>query len=220
MRLFITPQILSIPPFLSTPWQNILSLHAVPNRNGTSFNLIVILSNQMRVIVPALQESDIAAIFEAHAQLTSQEPSPDALNLLSQDSPPLTSSMQHDPRQADVPNLPQEVLGKIGALAKVLGFDDLAEVPKPEPDCNCPFCQIVKAFHASEEVQTPPVTEQEVSEEDLAFRTWDIKQTADKLYSVTNPLDENEHYCVFLGDPIGCTCGNQKCEHIHAVLKS
>jgi hypothetical protein len=35
-----------------------------------------------------------------------------------------------------------------------------------------------------------------------------------------NPLDHKEHYNVFLGDPIGCSCGNNNCEHIQAVLKS
>ncbi|MGH2612567.1 MAG: hypothetical protein ACRDFB_05905, partial [Rhabdochlamydiaceae bacterium] len=62
--------------------------------------------------------------------------------------------------------------------------------------------------------------EEEVSDEDLKFRTWDIKQENDKLYSVTNPLDKKEHYNVFLGKPLGCTCGNKNCEHIQAVLKS
>ncbi|NGX33463.1 MAG: hypothetical protein K1060chlam4_01531, partial [Candidatus Anoxychlamydiales bacterium] len=40
------------------------------------------------------------------------------------------------------------------------------------------------------------------------------------LYRVTNPLDENEHYSVFLKDPIGCTCGKKNCEHVKAVLNS
>ena len=40
------------------------------------------------------------------------------------------------------------------------------------------------------------------------------------LIVVTNPLDANEHYNVFLGDPIGCTCGQKNCEHIRAVLNS
>ena len=62
--------------------------------------------------------------------------------------------------------------------------------------------------------------EEEITEDDLKFRNWDIRQTADKLYAVTNPLDENEHYSVFLGTPLGCTCGEKNCEHIRAVLNS
>ena len=57
-----------------------------------------------------------------------------------------------------------------------------------------------------------------MNEEDLKFRNWEIEQTADKLYIVTNPFDKNEHYSVFLGDPLGCTCGEKNCEHIRAVL--
>jgi hypothetical protein len=61
---------------------------------------------------------------------------------------------------------------------------------------------------------------EEVSDEDLKFRDWEIKQTAEQLYTVTNPLDANEHYNVFLGSPLGCTCGDKNCEHIRAVLTS
>ena len=61
---------------------------------------------------------------------------------------------------------------------------------------------------------------EEVTDEDLKFRTWDIKQPGKKLYLVTNPLDNNENYNVFLGKPVGCTCGQKYCEHIKAVLNS
>ena len=61
---------------------------------------------------------------------------------------------------------------------------------------------------------------EEVTIDDLRFREWDIKQTGDKLYTVANPLHAEEHYTVFLGSPIGCTCGEQNCQHIRAVLNS
>ena len=219
--MFITPQILSIPPHLSTTWKNIVSLHAIPSQTEVnSFNLVVILSNRMRVIVPKLTQADISKVFEAHARFTSPTP---ALSLPLSDNtnplPPFASSMQHNSSEADAPELPKEILGKIGGIAKVLGMNDLSELPKPEPHCNCPFCQIMKAFH-SPEAETLPLIDQEVSEEDLAFRTWDIKQTAEKLYTVSNPIDESEHYSVYLGEPLGCTCGQKNCEHIHAVLKT
>ena len=62
--------------------------------------------------------------------------------------------------------------------------------------------------------------EEIVSDEDLKFKTWDIVQTGEKLYDVTNPLDTKEQYHVYLGEPVGCTCGEQYCEHIRAVLSS
>jgi PhoH-like ATPase len=49
---------------------------------------------------------------------------------------------------------------------------------------------------------------------------WGIEQTAEQLYKVTNPLDANEQYNVFLGTPLGCTCGLKNCEHIRAVLNT
>ena len=42
----------------------------------------------------------------------------------------------------------------------------------------------------------------------------------DKLFTVINKLDQQEKYNVFLGEPVGCTCGKQGCEHMLAVLKS
>ena len=129
----------------------------------------------------------------------------------------MNSAMQHNPAQADSPPMPKELLEKITGIAKVLGLEDPSQLPKPEPHCNCPFCQIARSFHGGEaEVKM----EEEVSAIDLQFRTWDIKQTAEKLYTLTNPLDEKEYYNVFLGDPLGCTCGQKNCEHIRAVLNS
>ena len=63
-------------------------------------------------------------------------------------------------------------------------------------------------------------TEEKIDDLDLVFRDWEIKELSNNLYTVTNPLDLNEHYNVFLGEPIGCTCGHKNCEHIKAVLQS
>ena len=130
--------------------------------------------------------------------------------------------LQHNPEQADGPDLPPEVLEKITQLSKAMGIDDPEAAPKPEPHCNCMRCQIAKAMQAGLEKEERPAEEPEeiVSDEELKFCSWDIKQTEDKLYCVTNRLDEKEHYHVYLGDPIGCTCGQTHCEHIRAVLDS
>ena len=42
----------------------------------------------------------------------------------------------------------------------------------------------------------------------------------DVAHGRPDPLDPNEHYNVFLGTPLGCTCGEKDCEHIRAVLST
>jgi len=130
----------------------------------------------------------------------------------------VTSVLQHNPEQADAPPLPPEIIEKIQSLKGVLP-EDLSQIQKAEPHCNCPYCQITRAVTGTLE-EVPAQIEEEVSAEDLTFRNWDIKQEGDRLYSVTNPLDTKEHYNVFLGEPLGCTCGNKNCEHIQAVLRT
>ncbi len=218
--MMISAEILSIPPYLSTSWKNISSLHAVPDKD--KFTLIVTLNTGVQASIPSLEKTVINSIFEAHGRYGSTQ----AVETLQKDSIafPLSgnidlmnSAMQHNPAQADSPEIPKEILEKITSIAKVLGLSDTSELPKAEPHCNCPFCQIARAFHGSE---AEAKIEEPVSDKDLQFRTWDIKQTAEKLYIVTNPLDNNEQYSVFLGTPLGCTCGQKNCEHIRAVLNS
>ncbi len=66
----------------------------------------------------------------------------------------------------------------------------------------------------------PENLDEDVSEEELKFKMWDIEEIDETLFKVTNPLDANEHYNVYLGNPIGCTCGKKNCEHIKAVLNT
>lgn len=239
----INHQILSLPPYISTSWKHILSLHAM-NKNGTSI-LLICLNNGTNVEIPGIDPAIIDTIFGAHAQFLEHEASSTTLKHSPkpvQDQPlsalptdqiavsfplrigiggleGLGSLLQHHPEQADSPNLPPEILNKIATISKAVGIDDPHNFPKPEPHCNCLHCQIAKAIqdgHQEEET----LEEESISDEDLTFRTWDIQQSADKLYTVKNPLDLKEQYSVFLGDPIGCTCGEKNCEHIQAVLKS
>ncbi len=228
----MNPKLLSLPPYISTPWKNIFSLHL--EEKGAAPLLIVTLQNRMRVEIPDLNRSAIEEIFAAHANAQESDltpsrgtpPFPFGLQIsskLENDSPGmLTSVMGHNVQYADLPTLPDEFLNKIRTLLKALGIDQSEALPKPEPHCNCFFCQIARLFHgeaalAAEKKEAP---EEEISEHDLHFRTWDIRQTSDKLYLVSNPLDNKEHYSVFLGDPIGCTCGQKNCEHIRAVLNT
>ncbi len=137
----------------------------------------------------------------------------------------LGSIMQHNPEQSNAAPLPPEMLNKIASLSKLFGKDTLTFLPKAEPHCNCPYCQVARALHKEEAAMAKSNKDIEnedkiVSEDELKFRSWNIKQIGDKLYIVTNSLDLSEHYQVFLGAPLGCTCGKKNCEHIHAVLNS
>jgi hypothetical protein len=242
----INPQILSIPPYISTGWKNIASLHV--ERGLDFFVLIVTLLNGARIEVPHLEPSMIEAAFAAHARFLEQEdkPVPPKMHPAASLQFPITNEqlvsfelplnggladgegfgtlLQHNSEQADSPDLPPEVLGKITQIAKSMGIDDPSAIPKPEPHCNCMRCQIAKAMQAGvsgdEQQRQEEEPEEIVSDEDLSFKTWDVLQADEKLYIVTNPLDAKEHYRVFLGEPIGCTCGANHCEHIHAVLKT
>lgn len=236
----INQKILSIPPYLSTPWKNIISLRA--EENAGDYTLIVTLIDGTLTEIPHLQKQIVDAIFAAHAKFYDMDkPVNRPVAPITPDSAPigfslkmglpgmegLNSVLQHNQEQYDSPDLPAEVLEKISALTQVMGQEEINAIPRPEPHCNCPHCQITRAIHHGGEVKQHKelniIKEEEeelVTDEDLHFRTWDIKQTADHLYLVTNPIDAQEHYNVFLGSPVGCTCGSKNCEHIKAVLSS
>jgi hypothetical protein len=223
MQIKINEKMLSFPPYISTSWQNIISLQLEDTLRGPI--LIIELVSGSRIHIPHLERAVIEHIFAAHSLfLEKQSPkkAPDSfpfalpLDLLSgsvlQGMSPL---LQHNLEQANTPDFPRELLDKMISLAKNMGVEDISSLPKAEPHCNCPHCQIMRAFHTPSDA---PLPEEDVSEEDLKFRTWDIEQQEDQLYVVTNPLNKEEHYRVFLGQPIGCTCGEKNCEHIQAVL--
>ncbi|MBI3236477.1 MAG: hypothetical protein HYZ48_02035, partial [Chlamydiales bacterium] len=108
---------------------------------------------------------------------------------------------------------------KVKTVSKTIGIQDPNLFPQPEPHCNCTHCQVARALRLSIESSEPPV-EEIVSDQDLQFRTWDIIQISEQLFTVQNPLDSKENYRVYLGDPVGCTCGEKHCEHIRTVLSS
>jgi hypothetical protein len=235
----INYKILSLPPYISTSWKNVVSLHVELESDGPL--LLIALIDGQKVVVPNLEPPIIEAIFHAHAKFLEQE---QAQPVLKDGSFPLAhpeqlglnfplkiaigglenlgNLLQHNPAQADTPPLPEDILNKIVSLTKNAGIDDPNMLPTAEPHCNCVHCQIARAIHgnhATSDTHTIDIDE-EVSEEDLKFRTWNIVQTGDKLFALSNPLDEAEKYNVFLGNPVGCTCGEKSCEHILAVLRS
>ena len=243
----INSKILSIPPFISTSWKNIASLH-IENQLSTLI-LIVTLLNGVRIEVPHLDQPMIETIFAAHARFLDQEEkglqskipprAPISFpiaheQIISMELPlknglanmdHLGTLLQHNPEQAESPDLPPDVLEKIAQLSKTLGIDDPNVIPKPEPHCNCMRCQIARAMQKGlsgegQNKEDQEELEEVVTDEELKFRTWDVVQTGEKLYLVSNPIDSKEHYNVYLGDPIGCTCGQAQCEHVRAVLNT
>lgn len=129
-------------------------------------------------------------------------------------------AFQHNPSNAHVPDVPPEVLEKILGMTKLMNSNDLGEFPRPEPHCNCMHCQIARAIHGIEKKSDVPEIEEPVMDEELTFKSWDIEQNGEKLFTVSDPLNPKEKYSVYLGSPLGCTCGQQNCEHIKAVLYS
>jgi len=256
----INYKILSIPPYISTSWHHVTSLHLEKRDDETL--LVVGLSNGVCIEVPLLEQPIIDAIFAIHAKVIEQSGSSHPLFLGPQTNThpnggvekkesiftfgfPLPVSMehfeqlgtflQHSSQQSNAPDLPQEVLQKVGSLIRTIGVDNASVLPSPEPHCNCPHCQIARALHAglesdgsnpehigikkeSADLGETAQKEEEVLPGELIFRDkWEINLIGDQIYKVTNPKDEKEYYNVFLGAASGCTCGKPNCEHVHAV---
>jgi len=248
---------LSIPPYISTTWNNIRTLRMV----GTA--LQVTLFDDTFVMVRDLEMDVIEDLFEAHVLYLSRQTGPgestkDAKEestvsegkvtgtSITAENPGLVfpfhsgmgekemfgNALQHNLEYANAPDLPQDVITKIASIAKIVAPADSMEFPQPEPHCNCPYCQIARtinlalgnpvrpfsgSYSAEEDVHVEVV---EPDEGDLKFQQWQIEQIGENLFTVTNKLDSSEHYSVFLGTPVGCTCGNKGCEHIITVLES
>lgn len=208
----INDQILSIPPYISTAWKNVDSIYM----NGSSLH--VALHTGTKVEIPDLEKTTIEEIFSAHSKYLNNGKGQTSLNFIMPGLENMGMFMQHNMNQSDAPDLPPEVLEKISNLTRSLDMGgEMSQLPKAEPHCNCPYCQIARAIHAEQEEEI----EEEVSDEELTFRAeWDIEQVGDKLYKVTNPLNTSETFQVFLGEPLGCTCGHNNCVHIQSVLNT
>lgn len=249
MKIKINDKVICFPPFISTSWENVRFLR-VENEAITGAEILVItLADGSHIKIPNLEEKFIYAIFASHLKFLEQRseafsheketsfakkiPAPETMNenALGGFGFPLRfgiagieglgAALQHNPGQADTPLLPSEILNKIAAIAKVVGNDDIAAMPQPEKNCNCVHCQIARAIHQGAGPENHEIDPDEiVTDEDLKFRLWDISHDGNNLYTVTNPTDTCEYYNVYLGDPVGCTCGQKNCEHIKAVLNS
>ncbi|MBS0619990.1 MAG: hypothetical protein JSS61_00830 [Verrucomicrobia bacterium] len=213
----INTKVLSVPPYISTSWKNIASLHIEDLSHDLI--LVVTLHSGARIEIPSLSPPMLEAIFATHAKVMEQEAKTPPAGI--QPMPPgmenLGTFLEHNPEQANAPDLPADLIERIKDLTRSL--DQFTLEAKPEPHCNCLHCQLTRSMLQARE-EREELSAEEVTDADLTFRDWDIVQTKDQLFTVTNPLEPGEQYTVFLGDPVGCTCGEKHCEHIQAVLKS
>lgn len=237
----INSKFLSIPPHISTRWGDVKGLYM----KGAL--LVINLLQGESVQISGLSVEVLQTIFQAHAAyleleeacaekesaqpLKEKDPFPFLLSekqmanflhlgVTSLDG--LTSAMQHNSEQANAPDLPKEILEKIGAIVQIISPEEGLSISPPEPHCNCPHCQISRAIYmedGKEVISQEPVVE-DICDGDLNFEQWEISQKGKNIFTVANKLDAAETYQVFLGEPIGCTCGHSGCEHILAVLKS
>jgi len=226
MQIKINDKILSIPPYISTNWSNIASLHMKGNL------LIISLSDGNTIGIPGLPPETVELIYSYHATFLETAPlTSTPFKIIDSIEPTIRFALgsleelgnvaQHNPAQSNAPNLPPEILEKIGTISKIL-LPNEAVLPKAEPSCNCFYCQIARTLNPSSSLPITAVkeTHEEVSDAELKFQQWEITQTGENLYTVTNRLDTKEIYSVYLGEPVGCTCGKLGCEHVVAVLKS
>lgn len=241
MSVKINEKIVSIPPYISTSWPHIAALHmkgsllAVTLIDGDTLNIPNLDSNTVDLIFKyhALylesEEADHTEVVSQHESSTNENSINEMIEHIGgAHSIRLAfggsvenygTMMQHNPDQSEAPDLPAEILQKISMISKIIAPSDELSIPKAEIGCNCFYCQINRALNDSSEPEPLHISE-EVSEEDLQFRQWDIAQIDERLFNVINRLDPNEKYQVFLGDPVGCTCGKIGCEHMLVVLKS
>lgn len=247
MEPVINSEILSVPPYLSISWDDVLSLRLKKGPEGSQ-SLIISLKGGEDVAIPNPPSDLLLKTFRIHANHLSstkksieitKEPIKNTTtgNFFEKGllgiAPPkdgdvrvglgtldgITAAMEHNPSQSDMPSLPNDLLDKVAAVSKALTKE--GELPKPEyvENCNCVHCQIARAVEVGVGLSEDQ-PEEAVSEEDLKFREWDINQKDEHLYKVSNPLNSEEIYSVYIGDPLGCTCGKKDCEHIRAVLSS
>ncbi len=239
----INHKILSIPPYISTTWNNISSL--TTEEQTDSLTLHIALADGSSVSIPNINHDLVDAIFRSHVKYLEEESS-SPNNNYAQASPAsflfdavkdpspfvfdiplplggfktLTSILQHDPEKKEAPELPKNIVNKITSITKTIGNIDIEALPKAEPHCNCPHCQIARSMRIAFEAPNEELEEEEVPAEELSFKSWIIHPPENKIYKVIHPDNPQEEYSVFLGSPVSCTCGSNQCEHILAVLKS
>lgn len=239
----ITPFLLSIPPHVSARWEYIQSLRVQENV------LIVTLKDGSSCAIPGLTQEELSQIFTAFSSYAQQPEREESKHdeILKKDLSQLfegikkgfsdfvqafaktgvhslsfAKSLEHDPANAHLAPLLPDAKRRVEMLLQIVPEEEILSMPEPVQDCNCMYCQVqrllrealFKKKHLGEEMGEP------VDESELTFTEWTVEPLSDKLYAVRNKLNPQEEYRVFLGEPLGCTCGKANCEHILAVLRS
>lgn len=238
----ITSQILSIPPFLSTRWDYIQSIRVQEK------SLLITLQSGPPCSIPGLTDEQISQIFSSfalYAQPHKEEQKTDEIlkkdltqlvegvkkgfnefvSLLSKlggQSGSFAKALEHDPSNAHLPPLPPEAIGRVEMLLQIVPEEDILSMPEPVAHCNCMYCQVQRLLRTAllKRKKFPENEGEPVDENELKFNEWIVEPGEDKVYIVRNKLNPHEEYKVFLGEPLGCTCGKANCEHIIAVLRS
>ncbi len=248
MKVKIDEKLICVPPFISTTWDHVSFLQSEEEPETGLFTLTIHLREGKTVCIPNLDSSLVDIAFSSHVnyletttsevvhakeggegkvlgnllqQLIGLSPEqignmPIRFGISSPDTMSGMEALQHNVAHANAPDMPTEILDKISGMIKMLSNGETSTFPKPEAHCNCPHCQVARCIHNIEKEEE--TAEGLVSDEDLTFRDWEIIKKSDTLYTVINPLDSLEQYSVYLGTPVGCTCGHSGCEHIKAVL--
>ena len=72
----VNMKILSIPPYISTSWKNVVSLHIKSSADNPV--LVIGLVNGSTIEIPNLDKASIASVFAAHEKHLSQDAPPQA----------------------------------------------------------------------------------------------------------------------------------------------
>ncbi len=128
----------------------------------------------------------------------------------------------HNPQFSQSPPLPKEILDKITLIAKAIGGDMIKEV-EPVELCNCFFCQIARALKNERTEDRKPHVPKNLPKDLLRGGIdpeWMVDEVGPHMFRVVSREEPEVIYQVYLGEPIGCSCGSNRCQHIIAALKS
>lgn len=208
-------------------------------------HLNVILKNGSKISVPDLSEEEIEAAFKAHMghleTEQNQEKDGQFLQKLFRSTPvegalatelpsmsfqfsdlgafPLNG---HDEMMRDSPPLPKEVIEKICIVAKAIGGDLFQDVEFVS-NCNCFFCQIARSVKGSIQekkgIDIPHIIPSDLEKEGT-HPDWKVEEIGDNLFKVTDRDHPLITFEVSLKDRLSCTCCQERCPHMRAVLES
>ena len=203
----ISRKVLCIPPYLSISWDQIAYMQAFFPQDSDQGEMHITCKDAKTIVIPLLSPKEIHTIFACHARFL-EEPylSTPSISFDMISSP--LHLCEHDPAQQNAPDLPGELLQQFSRLSTVLDASILSVIPKPEPHCNCPCCQISRVIHAPTSSHYAPQA------------TWNIYPIDQNSYKVSHTEQQDISFLVSLSPNVHCSCGSHTCEHIRMVLRS